>query len=80
MLLTEVQLETEPRHTGRLVHKNMDFVVCGKNLGMNNLVQMNYHLQYIIIIITVYVLILTTNLYRVGKSKRICGMLDFQLM
>ena len=78
MLPTEVQLETEPRHTDKLVHENVDFIVCGKNLGMNNLGQMNYHLQYIII--TVYLLILTTNLYRFGKSRRIYGILDFHLM
>jgi hypothetical protein len=44
MLRTEVQVET--RHTGRLVHENVDFIVCGKNLGMTNLVQINYQLQY----------------------------------
>ena len=56
MLRTEVQLETEPRHTGRLVHENVDFIVCGKSLGMNNIVQMNYHLQYIIIIIIIIII------------------------
>lgn len=31
VLRTGVQLETEPRHTGRLVHKNMNCTACGKN-------------------------------------------------
>jgi hypothetical protein len=54
-LRTEVQLQTEPRHTGRLVHENVDFIVCGKNLGMNDPVQMNYHPQYVIITIIITV-------------------------
>jgi hypothetical protein len=34
-----VLLETEPKHTGRLVHMNVDVIVCGKHLDVSNRVK-----------------------------------------